>query len=336
MLFYIDSSYKKGMTEIDTPRSERGEPMTYPGRMPSIAVLGSFNMDLVVAAPRLPERGQTVLGRSFHRGPGGKGSNQAVAARRLGAEVSFIGAVGNDEFGAAARRLLAAEGVDTAGLAEVDRPTGAALIVVDDRGENQIAVAPGANHSLTPAMVESCSSAITAADVLLAQLETPLDAFLAAASIARRRGTTVILNPAPAAPLPNEAWEAIDFLTPNEHEMDELFGAGTAERGLDRCQERTAGMEVIVTRGAEGAMRLGGGRVRSYPAVPARAVDTTGAGDAFNAGLAVGMAEQGVEAGIGLGLRAGAFAVTRAGALDGLPFRADLDRAFPPSGGPAG
>ena len=306
------------------------------GGMPSIAVLGSFNMDLVVAARRLPERGQTVLGRSFRRGPGGKGSNQAVAARRLGAEVSFIGAVGKDEFGAAARRLLAAEGVDTAGLAAVDRPTGAALIVVDDRGDNQIAVAPGANLSLTPAMVESCGPAIAAADVLLASLETPLDAFLAAAAIARRRGTTVILNPAPAAPLPDEAWGAIDFLTPNEHEMEELFGAGTAGRGLDRGGEGTAGMEVIVTRGADGAVRLGGGgRMRSYPAVPARAVDTTGAGDAFNAGLAVGMAEQGVEAGIGLGLRAGAFAVTRAGALDGLPFRADLDRAFPPPGGPA-
>lgn len=309
------------------------------GGMPSIAVLGSFNMDLVVAARRLPERGETVLGRSFRRGPGGKGSNQAVAARRLGAEVSFIGAVGNDEFGAAARRLLAAEGVDAAGLAAVDRPTGAALIVVDDRGDNQIAVAPGANLSLTPAMVESCGSAIAAADVLLASLETPLDAFLSAAAIARRRGTTVILNPAPAAPLPNEAWEAIDFLTPNEHEMEELFGAGTAERGLDRgqVQVHAKGMEVIVTRGADGAMRLGGGRIRRYPAVPARAVDTTGAGDAFNAGLAVGMAEQGVEAGIGLGLRAGAFAVTRAGALDGLPFRADLDRAFPPPhGGPSG
>ena len=294
--------------------------------MPRVAVLGSFNMDLTVVSDRLPEPGRTVLGRSFRRGPGGKGSNQAVAARRLGAEVSFIGAVGGDEFGAAARRLLAAEGVDAAGLAEVDRPTGAALIAVDDRGENQIAVYPGANLSLTPAMVEKARRAIAAADVLLAQLETPVDAFLAAASIARRCGTTVILNPAPAAPLPDEAWGLIDILTPNQHEMEELFGAGPEP-------ERTKGLEIIVTKGAEGAVRTAGGRIRSYPAAPARVLDTTGAGDAFNGGLAVGAAEHGVEAGIRLGLRAGAFAVTRAGALNGLPFRGELDRAFPPCGG---
>lgn len=303
--------------------------------MPSIAVLGSFNMDLTVMSDRLPEPGRTVLGRSFHQGPGGKGSNQAVAARRLGAEVSFIGAVGGDEFGAAARRLLTAEGVDTAGLAEVDGPTGAALIVVDARGENQIAAAPGANLLLTPAMVEKCSKSIAAADVLIAQLETPLDAFLAAASIARRSGATVILNPAPAAPLPDEAWQFIDILTPNQHEMDELFGAGQAGRGLGP-EEHTQGLEVIVTKGAEGAVRLRGGRIRSYPAAPARALDTTGAGDAFNGGLAVGTAERNVEAGIRLGLRAGAFAVTRAGALDGFPFRDELDRAFPPLEGRAG
>lgn len=304
--------------------------------MPSIAVLGSFNMDLTVVSDRLPEPGQTVLGRSFHRGPGGKGSNQAVAARRLGAEVSFIGAVGGDEFGAAARRLLTAEGVDTAGLAEVDGPTGAALIAVDAEGENQIAVAPGANLLLTPAMVEKSSRSIAAADVLLAQLETPLDAFLAAASIARRGGATVILNPAPAAPLPDEAWDVIDILTPNQHEMDELLGAGQGGRGLGPEPGRTKGLEVIVTKGAEGAVRLRGGRIRSYPAAPARALDTTGAGDAFNGGLAVGTAEQSLEAGIELGLRAGAFAVTKAGALDGFPFRNELDRAFPPLEGRAG
>ena len=291
--------------------------------MPRVAVLGSFNMDLTVVSDRLPEPGRTVLGRSFHRGPGGKGSNQAVAARRLGAEVSFIGAVGGDEFGAAARRLLADEGVDAAGLAEVDRPTGAALIAVDARGENQIAVYPGANLSLTPALVEKARPAIAAADVLLAQLETPVDAFLAAASIARRCGVTVILNPAPAAPLPDEAWGLIDILTPNQHEMEELLGPGPEP-------ERTKGLEMIVTKGAEGAVRMTGGRIRSYPAAPARALDTTGAGDAFNGGLAVGAAEHGVAAGIRLGLRAGAFAVTRAGALNGLPFRGELDRAFPP------
>ena len=207
------------------------------------------------------------------------------------------------------------------------------LISVDARGENQIAVAPGANLLLTPDLVEKCSRSIVAADVLLAQLETPLDAFLAAASIARRGGTTVILNPAPAAPLPDEAWSVIDILTPNQHEMDELVGGGQAGRGLGPEPEHTKGLEVIVTKGGDGAVRLGGGRIRSYPAAPACALDTTGAGDAFNGGLAVGTAEQNVEAGIRLGLRAGAFAVTKAGALDGFPFRNELDRAFPPPEG---
>ena len=288
-------------------------------------------MDLVVAAERLPEPGRTVLGHSFHRGPGGKGSNQAIAARRLGAEVSFIGAVGADDFGAAARRLLTAEGVDTSGLASVDQPTGVALVVVDAHGENQIAVAPGANATISPAMVEGHESAIARADVLLAQLETPLDAFLAAAAVARAHGTIVVLNPAPAARLPGRAWDLIDVVTPNQHEKVELFG----NRAIGPAAARVhgTGPEVIVTRGQEGAVWFHGEESRCYPAVPAAAVDTTGAGDAFNAGLAVGIAEEGMEAGIMLGLRAGAFAVTRIGVLDGLATRTELDAALPVAGG---
>ena len=292
--------------------------------MVSVAVLGSFNMDLAVAAPALPGPGGTVLGRSFFQGPGGKGSNQAIAARRLGAETAFLGAVGEDEFGRAARALLQREGVDVSGLAAVGEPTGVALIVVDDRGENQIAVAPGANRAVTPEMVEEHEQIIAGADVLLAQLETPVEAFVRAGQIARAHGTKVVLNPAPAAPLPDPAWEVADVLTPNQSELAELTGEGSVRELTER------GVRVAATKGAAGAELHGPDGSVSFAAYPAEAVDATGAGDAFNAGLAVGLAETGLRAGVELGLRAGAYAVTRRGALDGLATRAQLDGAFPP------
>lgn len=294
--------------------------------MVAVTVLGSFNMDLTVAAPSLPGPGRTVLGRAFYQGPGGKGSNQAIAARRLGAETALLGAVGDDDFGRAARALLEREGVDHSGLAVTEEPTGAALIVVDDRGENQIAVAPGANSAVTPEMVESHEGIIARADVLLAQLETPAEAFRRAGQIARAHNTMVILNPAPAAPLPDRVREAADVLTPNQHELAELTGDGSV------LELTEGGAQVVVTRGAEGAVRHGPDGAVSYPAWPAEAVDATGAGDAFNAGLAVGLAEAGMEAGMALGLRAGAYAVTRRGALRGLASRAQLDQAFPAGG----
>lgn len=296
--------------------------------MVSVAVLGSFNMDLAVAAPVLPGPGGTVLGRSFFQGPGGKGSNQAIAARRLGAETAFLGAVGEDEFGRAARALLQREGVDVSGLAAVGEPTGVALIVVDDRGENQIAVAPGANRAVTPEMVEEHEQIIAGADVLLAQLETPVEAFVRAGQIARAHGTKVVLNPAPAAPLPDPAWEVADVLTPNQSELAELTGGGSVRELTER------GVRVAATRGAAGAELHGPDGSASFAAYPAEAVDATGAGDAFNAGLAVGLAETGLRAGVELGLRAGAYAVTRRGALDGLATRAQLDGAFPPRPAP--
>ena len=296
--------------------------------MVSVAVLGSFNMDLAVAAPVLPGPGRTVLGRSFFQGPGGKGSNQAIAARRLGAETAFLGAVGDDEFGRAARALLQREGVGVSGLASVGEPTGVALIVVDDRGENQIAVAPGANRAVTPEMVEENERIIAGADVLLAQLETPVEAFVRAGQIAHAHGTKVVLNPAPAAPLPDPAWEVADVLTPNQSELAELIGEGTVRELTER------GVRVAATKGAAGAVLHGPDGSASFTAYPAEAVDATGAGDAFNAGLAVGLAEADLRAGVELGLRAGAYAVTRRGALDGLATRAQLDETFPPRPAP--
>ena len=188
-------------------------------------------------------------------------------------------------------------------------------------------MAPGANSKVAPAIVEECETAIARADVLLAQLETPLDAFMTAARIARAHGTVVVLNPAPAAHLPDRVWALTDVLTPNQHEMAEMFG--NREAGPAASQYRQWDLDLVVTRGREGAAWTGATGTRTYPAFPAEAIDTTGAGDAFNAGLAVGIAEEGIEAGILLGLRAGAFAVTRMGVLDGLATRAQLDAAFP-------
>lgn len=302
--------------------------------MGRIVVLGSFNMDLVVMAPELPEPGQTVLGTDFLRGPGGKGSNQAIAAARLGADVAFVGAIGDDLFGEEARQRYESEGIDTSCLETVDRPTGVALIVVDSHAENMIAVAPGANTSVDAETVARAASLIEEADVLIGQLEIPIDSFTAAAAIARDAGTTVILNPAPAATLPGELWELIDVITPNEHELLSLAGSAPLEWAAAEVHGRGV-LDVVVTRGPLGVLWTGTEGSVHIPAVRAEPVDTTGAGDAFNAGLAVGLAETGsLEQGIRLGLRAGAYSVTKPGVLDGLPARAQLDKAFPPESGP--
>ncbi len=297
--------------------------------MASVVVLGSFNMDLVVQAEILPTPGETVLGHSFTRGPGGKGSNQAIAARRLGANVCFIGAVGEDEFGTAARQLHLTEGIDVSGLAVVPAPTGVALIVVNADAENQIAVASGANMLLTPAMVRGNEGAIAAADVFLAQLETPVEAFIEAADIAHRHDTTVILNPAPAVELDGRVFQHVDVITPNQHELLALAGVENPEWAATALAKRGTSLDIVVTNGPFGATWTGPRGAQRFPAVRADAVDTTGAGDAFNAGLAVGMAEhETIEAGIALGLRAGAFAITQVGVIDGLATREQLDYAF--------
>ncbi len=244
--------------------------------------------------------------------------------------MAFIGAVGDDDFGAAARRLYLAEGIAFEGLATVPVPTGVALIVVDEDGENQIAVAPGANREVSASLVEAQSEIIERADVLLGQLETPVEAFLAAARIARSSGTRVVLNPAPADDVPDELWDVVDVVTPNQHELEALTGVENPEWAANALRNRGP-TDVIATRGPFGVTWTGeDGSVR-FPAITVDAVDSTGAGDAFNAGLAVGLAETGrLDDGIALGIRSGAYAVTTLGVLDGLAAREALDERFPP------
>ncbi|MFI6431988.1 ribokinase [Rhodococcus oryzae] len=282
---------------------------------PRITVLGSINMDLVTTAPRLPAPGETVLGHGFSTGPGGKGSNQAIAAARAGAEVRFLGVVGDDAFAPELRAALVGAGVDTSLLREAEGPSGVAVISVDDSGENSIVVVSGANATLREP-TDAELGAIADADLLLSQLELPLAAVTAGARHARANGTTVILNPSPAAPLPDELIACVDVLVVNETEAAQL-GAATLARVPD----------VVTTLGARGATLRGAGGLRLRSEPPAvEVVDTTGAGDAFAGTLAASW-HLGREVALARACAAGALATTRAGA-GSAPTRAEVDAAL--------
>jgi ribokinase len=269
---------------------------------PSIAVVGSANLDLVARTERLPRPGETVTGASFARIPGGKGANQAVAAARLGADVRFVGAVGRDDFARQVLEAMRGDGV-RADVVELDAPTGIALIVVDDTGENTIVVAPGANAELRPEHVE-----VGEADAVLCQLEIPLDTVAEAA----RQARFLCLNAAPARALPSELLARVDLLVVNRYELETLG----AQQGF-----------VALTLGAEGAVLLEGGEEVSRAEPPrVEAVDGTAAGDAFTACLLVSLLEgrQRDEA-LRRACAAGAFAASRPGAQPSLPTAAEID-----------
>jgi ribokinase len=248
--------------------------------MTRVVVLGSLNVDLVVAAPRLPAPGETVLGGQFAVHQGGKGANQAVAAARAGAEVRMIGAVGADEHGDHALAALAAEGVDVERVRRVeDEPTGVALIVVGPRGENQIAVAPGANGTIE--LDAEDRRLIAEAGALVTNHEVPAAAVLDALRAAKEAQTVAILNPAPARALPADILALGPILTPNEHELIVAIGNDDTDEALDELTARHAG-PVIVTQGPAGALLAEGSRRERFAGHPAaEVVDTTGAGDTF-------------------------------------------------------
>jgi ribokinase len=301
-----------------------------------VVVFGSINMDLIVGVPRWLRPGETLTGSRFFTAPGGKGANQAVAAARLGAPTRLIGRVGADVFGPDLRAGLAAAGVDIAGIAtDPGAPSGVALITVDPSGENQIVVVPGANGTFGADDLARLDAALTGARVLLLQLEIPLEAVCAAAAMARRRGITVILDPAPARELPAELYALVDILTPNESEAAILAGFPlTGEAAMvtaaQALRERGAAT-VILTRGGQGLYWTDGAASGFRPALAMAAVDTTGAGDAFNGALAAALAE-GLPFPVALDWAsvAGALAVTRPGAQPAMPDRAAVLRHLPP------
>jgi ribokinase len=263
----------------------------------TIHVFGSLNMDLVCRTPRLPQPGETILGTHFATLPGGKGANQAVAAARLGASTSMGGRVGNDAFGTQLLEGLKAAGVNADGVSvDEGEPTGVAAIAVDDAGRNTIVVVPGANGEVSEGDVERLSLRLMPGDILLLQFEVPLAAVMAAARAAKSRGATVIVDPAPArADLPADFFAVVDILTPNQIEASQITGLPvtdipTATAAARQLVQRGVAM-AIVKLGDQGAVVSTADTTFHQPALPVEVVDTVAAGDAFNGGLAVALAE---------------------------------------------
>lgn len=286
-----------------------------------VAVVGSINQDLVVETAALPAPGETVIGSELVRFAGGKGANQAVAAARMGAAVAFVGRVGGDHSAAWLLDGLRRDGIDVARVSRDDGASGTALITVAADGGNTIVVAPGANWRLSIDDVEAARSAIESSDALLLQLEVPLDATRRAAEIARASGSTVFLNPSPAAPLADALLALVDLLVLNQTELAILAGATAAGSAL-----LTGGVStVVVTLGAAGAECFTRAGTRTVPPFLTRAVDPTAAGDAFLGALAATAKELGLEHALDFASAAGALATTRLGAQSSLPTRAEVE-----------
>ncbi|MFH8516042.1 ribokinase [Streptomyces gelaticus] len=294
--------------------------------MTGIAVLGSTNMDLVAYVARAPELGETVTGREFRTVPGGKGANQAVAAARAGGNVTMIGAVGDDAYGAQLRAGLEHAGIDTDLLHTAEGPSGTAHIVVDDTGANSIVVIPGANGTVT-AIGPGEMAAIAGADLLLLQLELPLSAVIEGARVAHAQGVRTILTPSPVQPLPSELLDCVDLLIPNEHEAAALTGFADPLAAARHLLSQVPA--VIVTLGAKGCLYAArGGEPVLFPAPEVTAVDTTGAGDTFVGTLAVALGERRpVPEALAWASSAAALCVQRPGASASMPYRTEIDAA---------
>jgi ribokinase len=302
-----------------------------PEKTPRLCVVGSANIDLTFRTSRLPRPGETLTGHAFHLGFGGKGANQAVMAARLGARVSLVAKLGRDAFAEQTRRHFQDEGLDITHVSVDERnSSGTAAIIVDDDARNCILVVPGANHGLTPGDVERAASVIESSAFVLCQLEVPVETTCAAFRIARAARVGTILNPAPAAPLPDELLGLTDLCVPNETEIELLTGQHVAslEEAASAAQVlRKRGVKtVIVTLGSRGALLVDGAVSLPVSACQVSAVDTSGAGDAFIGALAVFLAE-GVpwaEA-VQRANAAAALSVTRSGTQSSFPKRAEVE-----------
>jgi ribokinase len=306
------------MAELQSPQLQHDRPR--------IVVVGSINMDLVVRSEKLPGPGETVIGREVREIPGGKGANQAVAAARLGANVSMIARVGDDAFGEKLRAGLASEGIDVGHVVVTSEcASGLAVVAVDDRGENAITVIPGANGRLTSADVRAAEDLIRAADVVLLQLEIPIETVQSAVSLSRQLAKTVILDPAPAPRTVDSRMLSVDVICPNETEATALTGIAIAN--IDDAMRAAARLRemgptyAIITLGRDGAVVCGpdGGleRVASFAITP---VDTTAAGDAFAAALGFCLARRApIHDAVRFACAAGAVAASRPGAQPSMP-----------------
>ncbi len=299
----------------------------------AILVIGSANMDLVVTTQRFPQPGETVFGRKFGMYPGGKGANQAVAAAKLGGNVYFLGKMGNDLFREKLSASMQNDGVQLDHLLiDLHAATGMALITVDSNGQNEIVVVSGSNMNLSPADIESKRAVFTATKIVLLQLEIPLETVTRSARLAKEHGAIVILNPAPARELPQQLLSLIDYLTPNETEAaflikQDIHDQPSAQAAGSKLLAKGV-QNIILTRGEKGALLVNNERAELFPAKKVQAVDTTGAGDAFNGALAFSLAGgKSIDEAIRFANTVAAYAVTKMGAQSSMPTTEEL-RAF--------
>lgn len=295
-----------------------------------ILVIGSSNTDMTIKSDNLPLPGQTILGGRFVMGPGGKGANQAVAAKRLGGNVEFICKIGHDIFGKNAADGYKKEGIDISHILYSTEPSGVALILVDKTGENVISVAPGANGDLSVRDIESLANVIKEADYLILQLEIPTDAVIRAAKIAHEAGVYVILNPAPACKLPNELFQYISLITPNQTETELMTGVKlineqsfiTAVENFNRMGVK----DVIITLGSKGSLVCYDGKNEFVPAIKVDAVDATAAGDTFCGAVCVALSQgKNLKEAAVFATKAASLTVQKMGAQDSIPSITDIN-----------
>ena len=302
-----------------------------------IVVIGSINMDLVLRVPRMPLPGETLTGGAFRTIPGGKGANQAVACARMsgkveagGQQVAMVACVGDDAFGTTLRSALVGDGIIDSHITTLPGvASGIASILVDDNGQNSIVIAGGANDLLSPAHIDAAQGLIEQADIVVLQLETPMDTVVHAIKLARSLGKTVVLNPAPAASLPDGLLELVDYLIPNEIEAAMLAGVSPESASdiaaLAGALQKRGSDNVIITLGSKGVHAALYGGDATFPAEAVQAVDTTAAGDTFIGGFVAGLASGMDEAeSIAQGQRAAAWSVTKPGAQTSIPFLHEL------------
>ena len=298
--------------------------------MKKILVFGSSNTDMTVKTPVLPAPGETVLGGVFTMSAGGKGANQAVAAKRVGGDVSFICKVGKDVFGDNSLKHYKEEGIDVSGALRSDRPSGVALITVDEKAENCIVVASGANLDFNDKDIEASVPALKACDILLMQLEIPVPAVVKAAKIAHEAGALVVLNPAPYSELPEEIFKYISLFIPNETELARFSGCPvcceeSAAKAAEVLFAKGVG-KMIVTMGSKGSLILDGGKPQSVKARKVEAVDTTGAGDTYCGALCVALSEgKSLKDAAEFASAVSALSVTKMGAQTAMPTRAEAE-----------
>ena len=297
-----------------------------------LCVLGSINVDHVIRVPYFPKAGETLTGYGYQIAYGGKGANQAVAAARCGANVSFVGAIGDDQIGQTMKQAFEQDGIDTSAISVIpNQSTGLAMIQVADSGENSIVISAGANADLSEALVEQHKSHIEQADILLMQLESPLQAVTLATKFAKTAGVKVVLNPAPAQPLPNSLLSQIDIITPNETEAEILAGIKVTDEhsaAVTANHFHQLGIEtVLITLGSKGVYYSEKGEGEIIPGFRVKAVDTTAAGDTFNGAFVTALLEgKSAKEAIRFAHAAAAISVTRMGAQTAIPRREDVDQ----------